>query len=241
MNSFPSRTILTTLFVLAIQGGHALANPIYFDYSSQLSVGSNSVAQYNYGSVYFTPTSAGGAGQAWLNSSQGTDVAGSGSITVAQLQWNIGPDPSNTGMTGTPSTFNSQSFGLALTLTDEASHAQGTLDFLGTFSGTVPDRGTLTFAQSIQTLHLGDNLYTVDLSHPIVPSSQIFSFPYNSTLTWELGPEYGGEIDLSAEVTVQPLNVQSAPEPTSLALAGLGLATILGGRLCRWRRRKQVV
>jgi len=237
MNSFPNRTILTTLFVLAIRGGQALANPIYFDFSSQLSVGPNSVAQINYGQVNFTPASSAGTTDATIGSSQGTHVVGPSSITIAALGWQV--NPVDTWRIGSPSTFNSQSFGLALTLTDEASHTQGTLHFLGSFSGTVPVSGILSFTPSIQTLHLGQNLYTVDLSHPVDPGGPTFWFNNASTSTWELGPVWGGEIDLSAEVTVQPLNVQSAPEPTSLALAGLGLATVLGGRLCRWRRRKQ--
>jgi hypothetical protein len=132
------------------------------------------------------------------------------------------------GLPGTPSTFNAQPFKLALTLTDEASHAQGTLYFQGTFSLTpgLTSSGILIFNSSIQTLDLGHYAYTVDLSQQTTWVSQ---------QSWMLMGAYGGGYQVSAQVNVQP---HSAPEPTSLTLAGLGLATVLGSGLRRWQRRK---
>jgi hypothetical protein len=235
MKPLATRTILTVFLILAAQPQPALADPVYFDFSSQLSTVPNSVVQYNYGSLNFTPASPAGQGQAWLYSTHGTHVAGSSSIAIASLGWQVQPDPSSDFINGSPSTFNPQSFKLALTLTDDASHAQGTLYFQGTFGGRVPPdpSGTLSFTPSIQSIALGHNLYTVDLSHQ---TTWVDEPP-----DWMLEAAYGSGYDAQAQVTVKPLPMQPAPEPTSLTLAGLGLATILGCGL-RWNgaQRKSI-
>jgi hypothetical protein len=226
MKPFAARAILTVILILAAQAGRALADPMYFDYSSQLSTVPNSVVQNDYGEMIFTPNSSAGDGSAWLYSEKGTHVAGSSSINIASLGWQY--EPPDVSVNGPPSTFNAQSFKLALTLTDDASHAQGTLYFQGTFAGVVPSNGgTLSFTPSIQTLTLGHNIYTVDLSHQ---TTWVDEPP-----GWMLMNAFGSGYDAQAQVTVQALPVQPAPEPASLALAGLSLATILGGSL---RERK---
>ena len=234
MKSFPVATILTTLFLLTDQGGYACANPIYFDFQSLVYPGSNSGQSGDPlapGSVVnFAPALPASQAGAWLESSAGTQVAGSGSINIANLGWQV--SPSNDWFPGTPSPFNAQPFEFALTLTDDASHAQGTLYFQGTFSlvpgyaGNV-DSGILSLTPSIQTLDLGHNSYTVDLSQQTTWVTQ---------QQWELMAAYGGGYDVQAQVTVQPLSIQAAPEPSSLLLACLGLAPL---GLSRWLRRRR--
>jgi hypothetical protein len=223
--------ILTAIVILATQGGYVRADPVYFDFQTRLYLGSyagqNGMAQ-GFG-VAFAPASPGGQGQAEIDAGRGgTHVAGPASINIANLGWQVQPDPSNMGLPGTPSTFNAQPFKLALTLTDETSHAQGTLYFPGTFSLTpgLTSSGILSFKPSIQTLDLGHYAYTVDLGQRTtwVPQQ-----------SWMLMGAYGGGYQVSAQVNLQP---HSAPEPASLTLAGLGLATVLAGGLRRWRPRK---
>jgi hypothetical protein len=234
MKPIAAKTILTVLVLLAAQGGHALADPVYFDFESRVYPVPNSGGSgYD---VSFTPASPPGDGLADISSGYGTHVAGSSTINLAVLNWQVNPLDFgyNPGQVGPPSTFNTQPFKLALTLTDEASHTQGTLSFQGTFNsaGTAP-LGTLSFASSIQSLVLGHNSYTVDLS-------QQTSWAIDPNQMWMLMAAYGGEYRVPAQVTVQSLPVQSAPEPTSLTLAALGLVTILGNSLHRGRRRKLV-
>lgn len=224
MKPFTATTILTTIFILAFQGGHALANPIYFDFSSQVQTPA---------SGFFTPASSTSTASAQLEGKYAgapgtTHIAAPASITIADVQWQVAP--SNEGLPGTASNFNPQPFKLALTLTDEASHAQGTFNFQGTFSlhlspGNEPS-GILNFTPSIQSLVIGHNDYTVDLSNRTTWVTQN---------VWELMAADGGGYNVPAQVTVQPLPVQSAPEPASLTLAALGMAMILGGRLHRNR------
>lgn len=226
MKPFISRTLLTAFFILAAQEGRALANPIYFDFQSQVYPVPSSGQTSNGYSVNFTPAPPAGQGEAEIDAGYGVHVAGTSSVNIAIMGWTAQPDPSNIALNGSPSLFNAQPFKLVLSLTDEASRAQGTLYFQGTFSGEIPTYtgGTLRFAPSIQTLVLGHNTYTVDLSHQTSWVAQ---------QTWMMMAGFGGAYDVAAQVTVQPLPVQSAPEPTSLTLAGLGLAMVLGGRLHR--------
>src|SRR5579884_296003 len=229
MKPFSTTIILTVFIILAGQSGHALANPIYFDFGSRVYSGSNTGQTSNgYWTVSFAPASSTTTGSAEIDNRAGNHVAGSGSITIAGINWQVQSNSDPLGV-GTPSTFNAQPFKLALTLTDEASHAQGTLNFQGTFSGSEGpyiSRGTLSFTPSIQTLDLGHNSYTVDLSQQT---------SWVTDQMWMLEGAYGGGYAVPAQITVAPLPPQSVPEPASLTLAGLGLATILGGSLHgRW-------
>ncbi len=230
MKPLTTRIIWTIFLILAGQTGHAFADPIYFDFQSRIYPGPNT-GQSNGSdgpySVSFAPTTPAGQGSAELDPGSGTHIAGPGSINIANLLWQVQSIPPN--MPGSDSTFNAQSFKLALTLTDQASHAQGTLDFQGNFSGTTASGGNLSFTPSIQPLVLGHNTYTVDLSHQTQWNT------YQNT--WMLEAANGGSYNIMAQVNVQPLPPHSAPEPASLSLAGLGLATILGDHLRRRRRQ----
>lgn len=229
MKPFTAKTILTALIFFAAPGGYALANPIYFDFASQMYPTPNTGQTSLFGNVDFTPTSTATTGSAIIDPMSGTHVAGSGNINIANMVWQVAPgSPDNPGLNGTPSTFNPQPFKLALTLTDEASHAQGTFHFQGTFGGTPGwyPQGPLSFAPGIQTLVLGHNSYTVDLS-------QQTSWISDPSGGWMMMAAYGNNYDVPAQLTVKPLPVQSAPEPTSLTLAALGLVSVLGSRLRR--------
>jgi hypothetical protein len=219
-------TLLPALFIFAAQTGNALADPIY-------SVESQVYPVPNAGgsgrSLAFARAFGAGDGEAAIWASNGDHGTGSLSFNVAYLSLISHSDSNDVFLSGSPSTFDTQPFTLAITFTDEASHAQGSLLFPGSFSGFVsPDSaaGTLGFTPGIQSLGLGSNIYTVDLSSQKSWVGQPAGMIGATSL-------YG--YDIQAQV-----NVRQAPEPTSLTLTGLGLATILGGGLHRWRRRKPV-
>jgi hypothetical protein len=93
------------------------------------------------------------------------------------------------------------------------------LEFAGVFNGTLTDSWVhvqTRFTAPIQhSLLLGHNLYTVTLTSYVPPGP----------------PAVGSEGKIGAFVDVHPVN---NPEPSSLVLAGLGLAGVLGP----WLRRR---
>ena len=103
----------------------------------------------------------------------------------------------------------------------------GTLNFAGKLSGTFAYESALvdnTFTTSgWQMLALGDYIFKVKMTSYVAPG------PTNSGLFGSLGAY--------VEVANKPIT-QDTPEPTTLALCGLGAAF---GGLTWWRRRKQAV
>jgi hypothetical protein len=118
-----------------------------------------------------------------------------------------------------PATFTNAGFSVSLTLFDQASGKSATLPFSGVFNGQLWNtQADLRFTPTSgsQSVKIGNNTYTVklDVANPGGPNSVVF-----------------GAITGSAQVNV----VSSSPEPSALALAGLGL----GGLGCAgWRRRR---
>jgi hypothetical protein len=117
--------------------------------------------------------------------------------------------------------FTNKQYTLTMFLRDDASGQGTTLTFHGEFNGTL-DAGSAniknTFlGQTSFTVRLGDNLYTTTLSTYVAPG------PPDATNTGSIG----GHTDVVVSVV-------HLPEPTSLALLGLG-AGLLG--LARRRRR----
>ncbi|HEY7424400.1 MAG TPA: hypothetical protein VH682_09250 [Gemmataceae bacterium] len=76
-----------------------------------------------------------------------------------------------------------------------------------------------------QSLMLGGNLYTATIGPFDNPPSR--------------GPDLGQlPATISASISVQPAAVQSAPEPSSLVLACLGLPSL---GLARWFLRRKII
>jgi hypothetical protein len=121
---------------------------------------------------------------------------------------------------GTPDGFRHAGYTIRLNFTDDASGQSGVFTFRGAFDGGyIPDRwipdGGLehTFTSpTTQSLVLGRNVYTVTIS-------------YNPPVVLNEGGTIGAFID-----------VHTAPEPSTLGLAGLGLFS-LGATA--WRRRRK--
>jgi hypothetical protein len=152
------------------------------------------------GKIFLTPISG---------SAVGTSDIGAVSITTFSSASATNPD-----------TFTNKGYSLTVNLTDSASHAMGSLTFMGTLNGTVSAASTnltTTFGSPlVQSIVLGKDLYTVSLNLPPGASSTL-----------------GG---IGAHVVVGPAQVKNTPEPASLVLAGMGVPVVTVG--VWWRRRR---
>jgi hypothetical protein len=134
---------------------------------------------------------------------------------------------SSTAPRATPNNFQEAAYSLTLKLTDDASRESGTLTFNGVFDGTLSassaNISTGFIGPTSQELVLGGNRYivTMDAFSPPGPP----------------GISNAGSIGASVEVVPAedpPPTPNDAPEPSTLFLSGLGLAS-LGAA---WRRRR---
>jgi hypothetical protein len=126
--------------------------------------------------------------------------------------------------------FTDAAFDLHLFLRDEASGAYGTLELPGVFNGSVTstevDLGLTWAGPAAPSLTLGGNVYTV------TPGDYVPPGPFDRP-----GSALGAPGSISVHIDVQPAGAARAPEPSSLALAGLGVALLAGAAWRRWKRR----
>ncbi len=208
---------------LLVAGAGATAGPITWNYSGAggaagggevvLVSGPGDPHDFQDGVNVIAVPLASGAGS--------VQMAGSSNITVVKLQTFFYSDFES-------SFFYHAGYQLSLFLADDASHAWRQLFFTGMFNGWFsPTQAhiTSTFTgPTTQTLSLGKNLYTVTIG-PYVPP----------------GPPSTGQLgSFGAHVAVQPSGVKPTPEPSTMALAGLGLACcgLWAGR--RWQSRRRM-
>ncbi len=122
-----------------------------------------------------------------------------------------------------PERFVNAGYRLSMTVLDLASNTFGTVHFAGVFNGTMAynatDIANAWVGETAQTLRLGKNLYSISLANYIPPGS-----PANEIL---------GAITAYVSVITS-----DAPEPSTLALGGLGCAAL---GLASWRKRRQLV
>jgi hypothetical protein len=130
-----------------------------------------------------------------------------------------------------PAVFKNAAYSLSLTLFDQASGKSGTVPFNGVFNGTLSANQAFwqppfTVQPATQKLTLGNNTYTVTLQ--VAPPGG----PHAKDL---------GAVSANAVVTVSASSgggVGQTPEPSGLALAGLGLAGLCGAGWLRRRGRR---
>jgi MYXO-CTERM domain-containing protein len=212
MNRLVVRTALlalATVFVAHV--GHARADYIYFDCQSQITPGdfSSSISGLNFqGSVRESHASA----RAW----------NAPLLLITAATWQR---PSAGSVGAGP--FDPHPVSITFTLTDDASGAEGSLVYSGTFDAGTP-QGTLSVTNpGPRSLVLGNNRYTLS------------GFKQDTFVETQMVGQGTAQFYISALnvfTAVAPLN-SPAPEPASLTLAGLGLAMALGGGLYQRRRR----
>jgi hypothetical protein len=143
-------------------------------------------------------------------------AVGSSDIISENLKVVSGADPT------TPNHL-SGGYWLALTITDDVTHATGTVVFTGTLDGLVSSSSasvtnTFTGLTTVPTPPISGITYQVTIG-PYTPPG-----PPSSS-------NFGG---IAAHVDVRGEHITSTPEPSTMMMAGLGLS-LLG--LLSWKRR----
>ena len=198
-----TRLFAAALVLCLLAGARARADFINWDYSWNPS--SSAILADN-------PT----LGRITLSSASG-EAVGNSYIVATNLRTLSSADPSS------PATFTNVAYGLGLTILDEASGQTGTLNFSGTFDGTLSSKSAIISnaftGPTTQSVQLGDHLYTVQIG-PFAPPG-----PPTATIA--------GSISALANVAVKDV-----PEPSTLLLSGLCLS--LCGAGWWWRRARSL-
>ncbi len=168
----------------------------------------------------------GGTGGISLTNEPTNHAVGTSDVVATNLRTFSDATPSH------PDTFTNKLYSLILTLTDNASKQTGKLIFTGELNGTVTansaDITNTWLSQTTQTLTLGHSTFTVSMN-PFSPPG-----PPSAT-------NAGG---VSTHVVVAPSSggggggPPHAPEPSTLALSGLGLSFLGLASWRKWRKAR---
>jgi hypothetical protein len=124
---------------------------------------------------------------------------------------------------GAPNTLSNGAYSLALQIVDVASAKSGTILFTGILGGSFSSKNANVTNQftglTTQVLTLGTNTYSVMIG-PYTPPAP---------------PSASNAGSISAHVTVNGIQTQSVPEPSTMGLALFGLTTLGAGW---WRKRR---
>jgi hypothetical protein len=155
-------------------------------------------------------------GKITLSNEPGSSTVGDSFVVASNLKTVSSADPK------TPAQFKDAFYSLTLTITDEASNLTDSMVFTGKFDGAISAKSAIvmnTFTgPEVQSKVIGGNLYTVKIG-PFAP-------PGPPTAT------NSGSISALASITVT-----EAPEPSTLALAGVCLSVVGAGWWYRRGRR----
>jgi hypothetical protein len=166
----------------------------------------------------------GGTGGVSLTNEPSNHAVGSSDTVATNLRSFSDAPPSH------PDTFTNKTYSLILAITDDASHHTGTLTFKGELNGTLTaNSANITntwLGLTTQSLTLGSNTFTVSLNpfSPPGPPSATNAGGISTHVDVQASPGGGGGGG----------DPHHAPEPSTLALSGLGLS-FLG--LVSWRKR----
>jgi hypothetical protein len=205
MSRSPARLAAVSLTCLLLPAGLARAEMINWSFSWAPSTQTVNADAPGTGAVHLSSYGGG------INSHAG-DLVGLAAAYVTYSSQAPGSAPDH---------FGHAPFGLTLTLTDNATHQSGSLTYAGFVAGDLSASsaglGLTVDSPTAAGLTLGGHYYAVSIGPYIAP-------PYPST---------GLPGILVANVTVS--DVQTVPEPATLALAGLALPAL---GLAAWRKRR---
>jgi hypothetical protein len=225
---------LGTVAALLLTGSAVRADVINFGYSAGMNVnpvdGSNTIYNSNNAiktsSVTFMP--ANGA------------ATYDGSVPTQFIVYNMKTSSTAAAGPGTYDSFSSVPFNLSVTVTDLASSAQQSFVFAGTYNA---DHVSATSS------HVDTTSQGISWGGPLAITQTVGANSYTmSVVSWTAPGAPGSPGSILAEITAQPAKGPppppgtggpppgTAPEPTSLVLAGLALPALLVAR----RRRSQV-
>jgi hypothetical protein len=231
---------LATLLALTAAGR---AEPLDFTY--QLRIDAGNLAAYGPGPIHLSlPVADDGTGFMvdYGTGSIAFTVGGPFTQSVPDPGWAILSSLGNLTFTPTPAgpagtfSFYASLYG-SLTITDNGSGEVGLLPLTLYLNGTVgPDGEAFTYATaSYAEVVLGGRAYGVNPEddavldttlNPLEVGTFIYAYPIQDTGGWD---SIGGDGTVS-----DTLSPQEAPEPSSLALLGLGGLGLLG-----WRHRRR--
>jgi hypothetical protein len=199
----------------------AFGAPVRADYliSSQFDSPTGPVNNFAYPSSWATAPLL-------FRSESAKTLPGNADVKIAEISSDV-YDAASPYLQGTQ--FHALAFTLLANLTDAASGKAGTLAFPATISGNV-NGGSLAvdsqefIGSATRSVILGDNAYTVTITRE----------PINyQTNEKSIHDDFTAHV----EVTAAP-PVATAPEPSTLMLAGAGASLLLACRR-RWRGRQQ--
>jgi hypothetical protein len=155
-------------------------------------------------------------GKITLSNEPGGSAVGDSYVVATNIKTVSNADPS------TPATFTNATYGLTMTIVDNASGKTGSLSFNGAFNGTVSSQSAIIMnaftGPTTQSLQLGNHLYSVTIG-PFAPPG-----PPSASIS--------GSISALANVTVKDV-----PEPSTLVLSGLCVS--LFGAGWWWKRARR--
>jgi hypothetical protein len=174
-----------------------------------------------------TQTISSDTGQSQVTLNIAAPVNGQNNATVVAPTMTV----QSTALDGHPDTFTHRNYQYNMALTDSGSGASTVLSVSGYIQGTASQHSqnvqdVLTGVTSFPNMTLGPNIYNVNVAGGMTPAVAGSAPPVTA-------PAPAPAVAAGAEPPGSQSQPAQTPEPSSLVLAGLGIAGLL-----RWRRKR---